>query len=237
MKKLLTIGLVFLSMAFANVVLGQENITRKSVNATGFNAIQASGIAHVYLTKGDQEKVEVEINEKFRQYARVSVEDQVLNVKLDLNERSGKRDLNDLEFNVYVTYKSLKSLTGSGATHFSTRNKLTAPSLKVNVSGANNCNLDLDAGNLSIDASGASNIELSGKVEMLNVNASGACNVRAYELNADSVDAEVSGVSNAYVTAQKKLDARASGLSHIKYKGDPDVGTKDVSRMSSLKKQ
>ncbi|HEY0896206.1 MAG TPA: head GIN domain-containing protein, partial [Sphingobacteriaceae bacterium] len=137
---------------------------------------------------------------------------------------------------VYVTYTSMKELKGSGATNFTTRNKMITPSLEVEVSGANNCELEVEAGELSIDASGAANIKLTGKADELEIDASGACNIKAYELSAGRVDAEVSGVSNVDVTAQKKLDVKASGLSHVNYKGNPQIGVREVSKMSSLKK-
>lgn len=236
MKRLFTIGLMLIFVSLTSRLYAQDDLTRKQVNLSGFNAVQASGIASVYLTKGNEEKVEVEINEKYRQYAKVSVDNQVLNIRLDINDRGKNRDYDDLKFKVYVTYKSLKALTGSGATNFYTQNTLTTPRLKVDVSGANNCTLALDAGTLSVDASGASNIKLSGKADKLSIDASGACNIRAYDLRATDVDADVSGVSNAYVTAQKKLDVKANGLSHVNYKGNPEIGVKEVSRMSSMKK-
>ncbi len=236
MKKLFTTGLFLLFVATTGAALAQEGITRKPVSVSGFDAIQASGIANVFLTRGEQEKVEVEINEKYRQYARVSVDDRVLNIRLDLKDREERRDHDDLKFNVYVTYKTLKELTGNGATNFTTRNKLTTPSLEVEVSGANNSTLDVDAGELSIDASGAANIKLTGKADELEIDASGACNIRAYDLHAARVDADVNGVSNADITVQKKLDVKASGLSHVNYKGNPEVGVREISRMSTLKK-
>jgi hypothetical protein len=236
MKKLFTIGVFFICAALAGVAAAQEGVTRKTVNVSGFNAIDASGVANVFLTRGDQEKVEVEMNEKYRQYAKVTVVDRVLKINLDLKDRDGKRDYDDLKFRVYVTYTSMKELKGSGATNFTTRNKLVTPSLEVDVSGANNSELEVETGELSIDASGAANIKLTGKADELEIDVSGACNIKAYELNAGRVDAEVSGVSNVDVTAQKKLDVKASGLSHVNYKGSPQIGVREVSKMSSLKK-
>lgn len=237
MKKLLAIVSMFVLAALTTAVFAQDEVTRKSVSVSGFHAIQASGIASVYLTKGSQEKVEVEINEKYRQYAKVSVDDQVLNIKLDIKDSGKRRDFEDLKFKVYVTYKSLDGLNGNGATNFHTQNKLTTSKLTLNVSGANNSTLDLDAGEIKVDASGAANIKLSGRADKLVIAASGACNIKAYDLNATNVNTKVSGVSNAYVTAQKRLDVRADGLSHVNYKGNPAIGVKEVSRMSSLHKQ
>ena len=237
MKKLLTIVSMLFLVALSTVVFAQDDVTRKSVNVSGFHAIQASGIASVYLTKGSQEKVEVEINEKYREFTKVSVDDQVLNIKLDLKDRGNRRDYEDLKFKVYVTYKTLDALTGSGATNFHTQNKLTTPKLTLDVSGANNSTLDLDAGELKVEASGAANIKLSGQADKFAIDANGACNIKAYELKATQVKAEVSGVSNAYVMAEKKLDVKADGLSHVNYKGNPQIGVREVSKMSSVHKQ
>lgn len=236
MKKTIKIGFAVICAFISTSLFAQSDLTRKDLNLSGFTSVQASGIASVYLTKGNQERVELEINEKYRDYVKVSVDNGVLNIKWDNKERTKWNDGDDLKVKLHVTYKTLNGLSGSGATNFFTKNKLTTNDLSVDFSGANNSTLEVDAGSMKVNASGACNVKLSGKARTLEVDASGACNIKAYELVADNVDAEASGVSNVHITAEKTLDVKASGLSNVHYKGDAKVGTREVSKMSHLKK-
>ncbi|HEY1024071.1 MAG TPA: head GIN domain-containing protein [Sphingobacteriaceae bacterium] len=236
MKQSIKIGFAVICAFITTSLFAQSDLARKPLNLSGFTSIQASGIASVYLTKGNQEKVELEMTEKYRDYVKVSVDNGVLNIKWENKERTRWRDEDDLKIKLYVTYKNLNSLTGSGATNFFTQNKLVTNELSLDLSGANNCTLDVDAGSMKVNASGACNVKLSGKTDKLMVDASGACNIKAYDLKADDVDADVSGVSNVHITAEKTLDVKASGISNVHYKGGAKVGTQEVSKMSHLKR-
>jgi len=50
-------------------------------------------------------------------------------------------------------------------------------------------------------------------------------------------DVEASGASTVTVNASERLDANASGASHIKYLGNPSLGTVDTSGGSSVEAQ
>ena len=50
---------------------------------------------------------------------------------------------------------------------------------------------------------------------------SGSGDIRAYDLQADFVDAQVSGSADIRVTANEMLKARVSGSGDISYKGNP----------------
>jgi hypothetical protein len=70
---------------------------------------------------------------------------------------------------------------------------------------------------------------LSGHVKTLQLSGSGAGQLRLSDLNAQTVDAEMSGSSDADVAVSDTLAAQASGSSVLHYHGKPNTTHKDVS--------
>ena len=236
MKTLQNCGALILLMIYSVNVFSQDSSSKDERTMNPFSSIEASGIAQVYLTKGNEEKVVVDINVKsLRDHVKIKVQGTTLQIKFE--DRNGYRnEFNNVKLKVYVTYKSLAKITGSGATTFHTENAIMADKFVVDLSGANNTTLELDVDELDIETSGASNATLSGKANKLHVEASGASNVKAYALKAIDVRAETSGVANANVAADKTININASGLSNINYRGDAHVVTKEVSKMANAHK-
>lgn len=87
---------------------------------------------------------------------------------------------------------------------------------------------------ISISASGACVIEAKGACASGAYNISGASKLKAAELKADSVKAEVSGASIAEVFAKSSIDANASGTSTITYYGKPSKKQTNASGLSSV---
>jgi hypothetical protein len=232
MKNFFKLSMMIVLLLNVQVVSAQDNMIREERKVSGFSAVKASGIANVYLQKGSQEKVTVEVNDKeFNDRLKVEVVNDVLVIRMENTEKWVNRN-NDVKLKVFVTYKDLNSLEGSGATNFHGEDQISASQFKLKLSGANNSELNIDA----VETSGASNATLSGEADELSIRSSGASNVKAYDLKAGDVDAESSGVSNIYVSAQGELEVKASGLSNVNYKGDAKLVTKEVSKMANVKK-
>jgi hypothetical protein len=95
----------------------------------------------------------------------------------------------------------------------------------------------VSADNLEIKMSGASKGSFSGNSEMLNVDCSGATDLNAYNLKAVRCNAEVSGASNIDIFVSGELNATASGVSRIRYKGNPAVSNVKKSGVSTISKE
>ena len=235
MKKFLKISTLIVLFIGCQLAFAQDDVIREERKASGYSSVKASGIANVYLKKGGQEKVVVEVNDKrINDRLRIEVVNHVLVIRMENDGRWENRN-NNVELKVYVTYKELNGLKGSGATNFNAEDEIKADQFELELSGANNSKLNLNANKLVVETSGASNATLSGEADKLQISTSGASNVKAYDLKAAEVDAESSGVSNIYVSVQDKLEVNANGLSNINYKGSPKLITREVSKMASVK--
>ena len=237
MKNFLKLSLIVILLSACQLVCAQDDLIREERKVSGFHAVKATGIASVYLQKGDQEKVMVEVNDKvINERLKINVVANELHIRLEKGDK-WQNAKKDLKLKVYVTYKTLNKLEGSGATGFYADDEIKADALKLELSGANTSKLNINAGKLEVETSGAANATLSGEADKLMIKSSGASNVKAYDLKAESVSVESSGVSNVFVTAQESLEVKADGLSNINYKGNAKVITREISKMSHVKKQ
>jgi len=142
----------------------------------------------------------------------------------------------------------------SGASSISLEGKIM--DAKYELSGACKAFLGHTSEKLLMEASGASNIELSGNIQFvglsfsgavncgfngsgckeLKLEMSGASNFKSLDNPINEASVKLSGVSNASVYVTGSLTAEASGGSNIKYKGNPEIKSLDISSISTFKK-
>lgn len=236
MKNFFKLSMMIVLLTSCHLAFAQDDMIREQRKVSGFSAVKASGIANVYLKNGDQEKVEVEVNDKeFNDRLKVEVVNNVLVIRMENTDKWENRN-KDIKLKVYVTYKNLNSLQGSGATNFYADDEIKADEFELKISGANNSKLNLQTRKLDVESHGAANVSLSGSADELLIEASGASNIKAYDLKAGEVKAKSSGVSNIYVYAENTLEVKADGLSNINYKGSAKLVNKEVSKMANVHK-
>jgi hypothetical protein len=113
--------------------------------------------------------------------------------------------------------------------------RVRTPQLReVDVSGAADAKITTSQPSFELDVSGASDVTVRGTTQSFELDVSGASEVDAVELRAENVDVEVSGASEANVTATASLDAEASGASEITYGGGATDVKKDASGASKI---
>ena len=82
---------------------------------------------------------------------------------------------------------------------------------------------------------GASKADIYGNVESLYADLSGASDLRDYDLISERLNIELSGASEAFLSAQESIDIDASGASVLNYKGDAVINHKKLNGSSRLK--
>jgi carbon monoxide dehydrogenase subunit G len=104
-----------------------------------------------------------------------------------------------------------------------TSNDYHTSNLYIDASGSTDVDMSIYADDITVDASGAFDGYLAGESETLTLDFSGASDLNAYDLEASTVDIDISGAGTAYVNATKSLNVSAAGASHVSYRGNPRV--------------
>jgi hypothetical protein len=205
------------SVAEAQNVVYDENAEVRVVEK--FSGIEVSGTVSLYLSQGSEQGVAISAGEsKYNSKIKTEVRNGVLHLSVDGGMWNGFNWANR-KLKAYVTVTSLNRLDVSGASSANITGPVKGEDLEINVSGASEIKGIINYTKLNMDVSGASEARLSGSATEAAINASGACKISGYELSIDRCKVSSSGASAVRLTANRELNAAASGGSFIYYKG------------------
>lgn len=106
---------------------------------------------------------------------------------------------------------------------------------EIEVGGASSLHFQQDADYVSLKVSGASNATMTGTVTKAQVQVSGASSLHAFGYEAEEMDVNCSGASDADVLVTKHIGVHASGASDIRVKGNPSFTHTSSTDASSIK--
>ncbi len=243
MKKNIRLRSIFilLLMISATPIFAQQtliNDKNAEVRAvTSFTGIKVSGGINVYMSQGEDYGMAVSASEP--QY-RDKIKSEIKNGILEISYSDHfEKHFGDLKLRVYISFKNLESIEGSGACDFILNDTLNASSVLLKLSGACEIKGLVKLTNLELNLSGASTVKIEGITQNLKVTASGASDVKNYGLTVENCIAKLSGASDVRVTITNSISAYASGASTLYYDGDPEkrqVATSGASSISQRKK-
>ena len=213
------------------VIHGDGNVVSQQRNVSSFNAIDAGGAVEVHLVQGPA-GVKVSADANLQEFVEVFSDGDVLVIQY--KENTSLEPSSDIK--IYVSAPYLNNIDVSGASRIIADGPYTATTaLGLTASGASKITMNLNVPNLDVDISGASHVDLQGKATDVKAAASGSSELRALELIAETADIDVSGASDAEITANSKMKIEASGASSVSYKGNAAVA-QNVSGAGSVKK-
>jgi hypothetical protein len=234
---------LFLFLIISSGVFSQETVINDANaairNVTPFSGIKVSGGIDVYLSQGEDYSLAVSASEeKYRDNIKTEVKNGVLAISYN-NDHFG-RNYGDKKLRVYISFKTLESLEGSGASDFIINGTLASNSMLVKLSGASDIKGSVKITNLSLELSGASTVTINGTAQNLKVDGSGASDIKNYDLKVENCVARLSGASDVRLTITNSISAHASGASTLYYEGNPDkkdVATSGASSVSKINNQ
>ncbi|MGB0838889.1 MAG: head GIN domain-containing protein [Chitinophagales bacterium] len=212
-------------------IKGNGDVVKKERNISSFNAIDISGAFDVFLSQGKTEKLSIEADENLHQYITTKVSNGVLIIGMEKGYSIKKA----AELNIFVMLDDLVRLEASGASDVSSKNAIQTGDLQLDLSGASDLDLELNAKKVQLDGSGAIDLSLSGDAEELMIDISGAAEIKAANFEVRQAEIESSGASSIRLHVKEALKIDASGASSVAYKGNPKV-TKETSGACSIKK-
>jgi len=131
----------------------------------------------------------------------------------------------------------LLDLNLSGASEGDISGFSSANPLNLALSGASQLSGSIEAADCNFNLSGASEVELAGSGNDADINASGASKVELADFPINNAEIKLSGASNATLNLDGRLDASLGGYSHLKYIGEPTLGSIRTSGDSTVSAQ
>jgi len=216
----LSAKIILLFVLFSSSCISERNygpVKTENRRVGDFTGIEVSHGINVYLSMGDDTRLQVETSEDLMDDLITEVRGDILKIYFDENFIWVKTA------NVYLNAKSISRISASGGSDVRGEDELRGRDLELSASGGSDIRLKVDAENLEVEVSGGADVEVAGIANYLEASTSGGADLRAYELIAQIARLEASGGSDIKVHVEEEIEARASGGADIKYRGNPEI--------------
>jgi hypothetical protein len=223
----------------------------KAYDFTGFTGIEVGSAFKVDIGRSDNYSISIIINEKIANRLAVSKSGDTL--KIGFKEPTWNIHSRP---EVIITLPDLRTMDISGAAEGKVKGFKSSNIFGLDMSGASNLDIDMEAGDFKADvsgasqlsgylkalisdikASGASRITLAGSGGNIKIDVSGASQANMEDYSVGNAEIEISGAGQAVMNISGKLNANLSGASHLDYRGNPTLGKLDITGSSSLKQR
>ena len=220
---------LFLSSCFVHELSTEPGDEHKSIKGSGiiiseerdlpfFNSISMNTAGLVNTSSGDEQYVEISVDDNVMEYLSVYVRNEVLVIEI-INNVS----LSDVNLTVDVVMTDLKSLTTNSAGSIVGLNTFEEDRINLTINSAGSISLDLKVDELNSMINSAGSLILSGKAIHHNAILSSAGHLLAFDLDTDTTMIILNSAGNASVTVTKLLEVTINSVGCVYYKGHPRI--------------
>lgn len=199
-----------------------KRVANDERNVSGFRGISSSGSFDVKITMGSKESLRLEGDDDVIKEIETKVENGILKIR---NKKQGNWNWRSMrnKVTIYITAKSLNSITLSGSGDISVKGIVKATKLTNVLSGSGSISLTADADEYSGTLSGSGELDVRGSAERAMIKIGGSGDFEGRDFKTSVADVKVSGSGNVTIRAEKQLNAAVSGSGDISYIGNPKV--------------
>ena len=249
----LTSAAFFVGCERLHILVGSGKTVNQDFSFTDFTRISAGGTFNVEVIQGAAYSVNVTVDDNLQSYLEVTKDGDTLKVGMRKSYSYNSTHLKAVVTMPRLVVFDLSGVSKGSVSGFNLTDDfilnvseasqanftgMVVNKLTLDISGASRANGSVNAsGNASLQASGASTITLSGKAVDADIESSGASTVNLTDFLVRDARVNVSGASNATVSATGTLSGDVSGASHLYYTGTPTLGSIHTSGASSVNKK
>ena len=202
-------------------VKGEGPVVSETRVVGPIESVEVSGTINLILTQGSQPELRVEGQRNVLNVLRTQVVGKQLAIDFD-RVRLRKHE----PVKVYLTTPTLTALGASATSQATSSSAWTGNQLRIETSGASHVALTCqEMGSVFTTISGAGQVTLHGTATEQTINLSGAGQLQASDLATQDADVTVSGAGAASIRVARRLNARISGGSKVRYKGQPQINS------------
>jgi hypothetical protein len=220
------------SIDMFNKVTGDRNVVTENRNLSAdFTRIKASNGLDVYITQENKNTVVVEADENLQDIIITEVENGILKIYSEKNIWRAKSK------KVYVSIKTLTSLTATSGSDVYSKGTINADEISISATSGADVKINVDAKNVETSTTSGSDIRISGTADNHAAKATSGSSIKAYDLVSKNVIAKVTSGADIDIYASEIIEAKASSGGDIDYKGNPKKVNKKSSSGGSVSKK
>jgi hypothetical protein len=233
-----------------HIIVGTGDVVSKSYDFKDFSKIEVSSAMQYEISQAPDFSVSVSARQNILTYVDVYQSDATLIVRMKPGSFS------NTSAKATITLPQMEGLSIAGASKGSAQGFVQTSSLKIDVSGASQLDLDASAASSELSVSGASRVtghltaqdsrfsisgasrcQLEGSTGPADMNASGASRFDCPNLILKTANVKVSGASHAAVNTSGELNLEVTGASSLDYYGNPTINKIVVNGASQINKK
>ncbi|HUC82401.1 MAG TPA: head GIN domain-containing protein [Flavisolibacter sp.] len=200
-------------------VRGNGNIISQQRQTGNFTNLDVEGAVTVRLKQDQATTVRVETDENLLEYLEISVSGNTLHIE----PKDGYNLSPSNKVTVFVSAPEFKEIDLSGASELTSEGVINGNEMRLEASGASEITMQVKLSEFTSNLSGATTLKLTGTASKFSTDASGASKIQCLGLSTDQSTLDLSGASEAAVTAEKELNIEASGASTVEYRGNANI--------------
>jgi len=198
---------------------GKGSYITYTVDKTGFEAVKNSISAKVYIKQATAYSITIKAQENLQDVIRV----RIINNELILDFACNNVRHDGIE--VWIEMPTINALSVNGSGELIGQSLIESNSLNLNISGSGKINMATNADLVKSKISGSGKITLTGTAKNADYDISGSGDIHAFDLDAQFVNANISGSGNIECSASSTLYVRISGSGKVYYKGNPQINS------------
>lgn len=230
------VGQIVVSLALISSLAYAGDPVSQNRDVSGFDKIQVDGAYDLYITQGKEFSLRIEAEPEILEKIQTEVKDGRLKVG-DKKHKIRIGFFKSKARKIYVTLPELKELCLNGSSDVRGQNKFKTGDLRLEVNGAGDVELELEARDVDANIRGAGDIKLKGSADKFDISIAGSGDVSAYDLASQKTTVNISGAGDCRVNASQELAVNIAGSGDVSYQGSPKVVTKNVSGVGRVHKE
>ena len=196
-----------------------------------FSGVEINGAYHLRVRAGDAFRVTARGDQEEVEEVHIQVQGNRLIVGDPEQKNYAFKGDGPVLIDVQLPHLNQVTLKGAVKSEISGVN---TDVFRLSQTGAAQSQLSVRSEEVYVTLAGASTTTFQGQTNLFKVNAEGACHLNAGDLTTKTAELYFAGASFADVHVSEKIEAHASGLSKITYRGNPSTVITDNSGPSSV---
>jgi hypothetical protein len=212
-------------------IQGNRNVVSEHRKiSSDFDAISVSQGITLYLTQGSDIDLTVEADENIIDLLVTEIEGDVLKIYFEKNVNRAKAK------KVYLTVDKINQIKTTSGSHVKCDGIFKSKSIRLESTSGSEIKFNADAVNVECITSSGAHMTVEGTTHSFKGKASSGSHIKAYDLESDISQANVSSGAGINLTAREELSASASSGGYINYRGQPRVVNQSKSSGGSISK-
>ncbi|MEX0785936.1 MAG: DUF2807 domain-containing protein [Dehalococcoidia bacterium] len=208
------------------------NLTTEEYDFAAFTSVHLGRAFEGTITYSEAFSIAVEVDESLFELLRVTQTEDVLVVEIDPQETFPS----ETTLRATITMPELLGLNLTGGAHATLEGFPPWDEFSAMLDDGSALEGEIDVTQLAVQLAGASSVRLEGRATEADLLASGASTLSLGDLVLEIAHVEVNGASYAEVNVLDQLGpVEASGDSHVRYRGAPNVTGEDTSGGSTVR--